>query len=220
MSVALGAASASMREMELSRAEPDMSKFNRSLPLPYELRVADFEMAMRDVYDFFFDVNSFMLNKGLPRLEDMLRPANLSGTLSDMITSSLAKHSRSLTENQYHNGHPDLLVKGRYGNDSIKAGEFGVEIKSTRKPGGAVDTHGAREQTLSTWVYAVDTDASKPAHRRSPLRFREVYIAEVKVADFRRNVRGELGTDTATLHAKGLAGFRDSWVYRDVASAS
>jgi hypothetical protein len=76
----------------------------------------------------------------------MLRPANMSGMVSDMLTASLAKHSRSLVVNAYHNGHPDLLVKGQYPNNAAKSGEMGVEIKSTRKPGGAVDTHGGRDQ--------------------------------------------------------------------------
>nr|VFJ71213.1 MAG: hypothetical protein BECKDK2373B_GA0170837_13192 [Candidatus Kentron sp. DK] len=59
-----------------------------------------------------------------------------------MLTASLAKHSRVLTENQYFNGHPDLIVQGVYANNSAKAGEEGIEIKTTRKSGGAVDTYG------------------------------------------------------------------------------
>jgi hypothetical protein len=59
-----------------------------------------------------------------------------------MLTASLAKHSRVLTENQYPNGHPDLIVQGIYQNNSVKAGVEGIEIKTTRKAGGAVDTHG------------------------------------------------------------------------------
>ena len=74
-----------------------------------------------------------------------LRPAIMSGFLSDMMTASLAKHSRVLTENNYFNGHPDLVVQGLYPNNAIKAGDQGVEIKTTRKKGGAVDTHGARD---------------------------------------------------------------------------
>lgn len=201
---------------DIPRAEVDQSKLNRQLALPYQLRLGDFEMAMRDVYDFFFDVNTSLMDKGLQRLEDMLRPANLSGTLSDMVTESLAKHSRVLTPNLYHNGHPDLIVRDKYANNSVKSGEFGVEIKSTRKAGGAVDTHGARQQTLCTWVYTIDNDRSKPAHEREPLRFREIYIATVNIDDFRRNNRGELGTRTATLHAEGIKKFREGWVYKDL----
>ncbi len=50
---------------------------NRAIALPYNLRVLDFEAAMQDVYDFFFDVNTHLRERNLPRLEDMLRPANL-----------------------------------------------------------------------------------------------------------------------------------------------
>ena len=74
-----------------------------------------------------------MFNKGIKRLDEMLRPAAMSGLISDMITASMAQHSRTLVENQYHNGHPDLIVNGVYPNDSVKAGDEGVEVKSTRK---------------------------------------------------------------------------------------
>ena len=71
-----------------------------------------------------------------------------------MLTASLAKHSRTLTQNRYFNGHPDLIVRGRYANDQIKAGVEGVEIKTTRKKGGAVDFHGN----------AIDKLRAHPAH--------------------------------------------------------
>jgi hypothetical protein len=35
------------------RETVDSSKFNKAIELPYQLRVADFELAMQDVYDFF-----------------------------------------------------------------------------------------------------------------------------------------------------------------------
>ena len=132
-----------------------------------------------------------------------------------MITANLANHSRALTQNTYHNGHPDLIVKGMYPNDSIKSGSNGVEIKTTVKKGGAVDTHGAREQWLCVFVYTVD-NATEPAINRLPLRFTEVYLSHVTVDDFRRNERGELGTRTATLHKEGIEKLRRNWVYRDL----
>jgi len=200
------------------RAEPDRSKFNTQLPLPYQLRIDDFALAMTDVYDFFYDVNMNLVEKGLQRLDDMIRPAALSGMLSDMITDSLAHKSRTLTSNFHHNGHPDLIVRGRYSGDAVKAGAYGVEIKATRKTGGAVDTHGARDQTLCVWVYDVDNDRSTPAHLRTPLTFREIYIAAVTVGDFRSNARGPLGTRTATLHAEGVKILRAGWVYLNMPS--
>ncbi len=150
--------------MAITRNAVETSKFNKNAKPPYELRMQDFQMAMQDVYDFFHDVNSHLTTKWLRRLDDMLRPAIMSGLLSDMLTASLARHSRVLTENGYFNGHPDLIVQGVYADNSVKAGEEGVEIKTTRKAGGAVDTHGAREQWMCVFVYKVDAD-SEPAIR-------------------------------------------------------
>lgn len=182
----------------------DNSKFNKAATLPYQLRLADFELAMQDIYDFFYDVNGLLLQRGLHRMDDMLRPAAMSGMISDMLTASMAKHTRSLVENKYFNGHPDLIVQGRYPNNSVASGSDGIEIESTRKKGGAVDTHGARNQRMCVFVYKTD-HVSEPAIDRAPMRFTEVYLAEVLQSDFRKNPRGELGTRTATLDRR--AGF-------------
>ena len=187
---------------------------NPDIVLPYELRRLDFESAMQDVYDFFYDVNQHLAGKGLGRLEDTVRGAILSGVVSDMLTAYLASHSRTLVNNSYHNGHPDLVVAGTYPDDAVKAGEAGVEVKATTKRGGAVDTHGARDQWFCVFVYGVDRE-TQPASARRSLRFTEVYLARVSTADFRRNERGELGTRTATLHREGIAKLRKSWVYLD-----
>ena len=198
----------------ITRNTLDPAKFNPTLALPFELRQQDFRAAVQDVYDFFFDVNTGLTAKGLERLDDMLRPAIMSGVLSDMLSASMAKHSRTLVVNAYFNGHPDLVVRGIYPNQAIKSGEQGVEVKTTRKAGGAVDTHGARDQWMCVFVYKVD-NTSEPARSRLPMCFNEIYLGQVTTEDFRRNARGELGTRTATLHATGIAKLRRSWVYRE-----
>ncbi len=199
--------------MPITRNNVAVAKFNNQLNLPFELRVQDFQMAMQDVYDFLYDVNAHLSVRGLQRLDDMLRPAILSGVLSDMLTASLAKHSRVLRENQYHNGHPDLVVQGVYARNAVKAGTEGVEVKTTRKAGGAVDTHGARDQWMCVFVYRVDME-SEPAIDRQPMTFTETYLGHVTIEDFRKNPRSELGTRTATLHKDGIQKLRENWVYR------
>src|SRR5437588_12199930 len=151
--------------MPAQRNRPKRNNFNKSASLPFQLRLEYFEIALQDVYDLFYDGNTGLLEKGLERLDEFLRPAIMSGLLSDLLTASMSKHSRSLTQNKYFNGHPDLVVKGAYPNDSVKAGTEGVEIKTTRKSGGAVDTHGARDQWMAVVVYNTD-DANEPARRR------------------------------------------------------
>ena len=196
-----------------NRAIVSPSAFISTAQLPYELRFKDFEIAMQDVYDFFGDVNDLFRKKGLPRLDEVLRPAIMSGVLSDMLTASLARHSRSLVQNQHFNGHPDLVVQGAYANNAVKAGSEGVEIKATRKSGGAVDTHGARNQHMCVFVYTLDS-VTEPARDRAPMKFTEVYLSQVELADFRKNNRGELGTRTATLDRDGLRKLRAGLIYK------
>jgi len=202
-----------MRSVRSLPNHADPAGFNQDAKLPFQLRLMDFQMAMQDVYDFFYDVNVLLTSKGLQRLDDMLRPAIMSGLLSDMLTASLANHSRTLRQNKYFNGHPDLLVQGIYPNDSVKAGGEGVEIKTTRKAGGAVDAHGAREQWMCVFVYEID-NKTQPTLGRRPMTFTEVYLGHVAVDDFRRNPRGELGTRTATLDREGIAKLRKGWIYK------
>lgn len=205
--------------MPAERNRPKRDCFNANTNLPFQLRLEDFELAMQDVYDLFYDVNTGLLEKGLERLDDFVRPAIMSGLVSDLLTASIAKHSRTLTQNNYFNGHPDLLVKGVYPNDSVKAGSEGVEIKTTRKSGGAVDTHGARNQWMAVFVYHIDNE-TEPSRERKPLSFTEIYLGQVTIEDFRRNPRGELGTRTATLHREGILKLRQNWIYKDPATPS
>ena len=85
--------------MNVTRNALDPAKLNPDAGLPFELRLEDFRLAVQDVYDFFYDVNTGLSAKGLERLDDTLRPAIMSGVLSDMLTASLAKRSRTLTVN-------------------------------------------------------------------------------------------------------------------------
>lgn len=89
-----------------------------------------------------------------------------------------------------------------------------ARIKTTLKKGGAVDTHGARDQWFCVFVYKVDA-MTEPVTARAPLRFTEIYLAQVSAADFRRNERSELGTRTATLDRVGVTKLRRNWIYLD-----
>jgi hypothetical protein len=197
----------------IKRAEPDPSKFNPKAVLPYQLRRDDFRLAMQDVYDLFHDINASLVGRGLRRIEETVRPAILSGILSDALSTSLACHARVLTVNHYHNGHPDLIPEGLYPRDAVKAGEEGVEIKAT-KGRGAVDTHGARAAWLCVFRYSVDSE-TEPAVEREATRIVEILLARLDVDDFRRNPRSELGTRTASPNRDGIAKLRSNWIYRE-----
>ena len=196
----------------VERAHPIDSAFNRNAELPYQLRVDDFRIAMQDVYDPLGDINSALAARGLKRLEETVRPAVFSGIISDTVSASLARHARVLTENKFHNGHPDLIPEGRYAHDRVASGDEGVEIKAT-KGSGAVDSHGARNAWLCVFRYAVDT--TEPALDRQPTKITEVLLAKLTADDFRRNARGELGTRTASPNREGLRKLRANRVYSE-----
>ena len=50
--------------MPIKHSEVQIERFNRESMLPFELRINDIQMAMQDVYDFFYDVNSKTLHRG------------------------------------------------------------------------------------------------------------------------------------------------------------
>ncbi len=45
------------------RETVNQAKLNKNALLPFQLRLADFEIAMQDVYDFFYDVNKLLLDR-------------------------------------------------------------------------------------------------------------------------------------------------------------
>ena len=49
--------------MPAERNRPERENFNLQAQLPFQL-LEDFEIAMQDVYDLFFDVNSGLLETG------------------------------------------------------------------------------------------------------------------------------------------------------------
>src|SRR5580765_2445732 len=60
--------------MTVRRNQVDRTRFNDEAVLPFQLRLDDFALAIQDVYDFFYDVNMRLVERGLERLDDMLRP--------------------------------------------------------------------------------------------------------------------------------------------------
>lgn len=181
--------------------------------LPYGLKGRDFANTMETLYDFFYVINASLESQGLDWIERLVRPAAVSNVISDLTVAALAKHSNGLVVNRFHNGHPDLIPRGRFVDDAVEAGDEGVEVKSTK--GRVADTHGARNGWVCQFNYR--SDAEPIVANRRPTTITHIYIAKVDVADFRRNERRtERGTNTSTLHAEGLKKLRAGLVYQDL----
>lgn len=198
----------------IDRATPRSEGFNAQANLPYSLRIEDFRLAMLDVYDLLHDINQASLTRGFRRFEETVGATTFSGTLSDAIADSLARHSRVLTESQLHNGREDLIATGVDPHDKVQSRHERVEVRATRGRG-AVHTHGARGSWLLVFRYKVDSE-SEPAIERAPTRFVEILLAQLTSEDFGHNERAELGTRTASLNRAGMQKLRANWIYREL----
>ena len=96
----------------------DRGIFNPAAVLPYELQVKSIELAMSEFINFLGFINSQLHTKTMPRLESMLMPANFSSIVGEFMASSIPKHAMTLVKNRYHNGHPDLIQQGVFGDGS------------------------------------------------------------------------------------------------------
>lgn len=84
----------------------------------------------------------------------------------------------------------------------------------TKKAGGAVDMHGGRPAWYCVFRYQADYE-TEPIIDRAPTRFTQIWLAQLEAADFRRNLRGALGTPTSTPHREGVQKLRSGLIYED-----
>lgn len=189
--------------------------FNRAADLPYGLRVAEVRAALEDVYDFLYNVNKFLTEKGWDRLEETLLGATFSGVISEMVVQSVSKQSTSLIRNQYHNGRPDLIPSGLYPSDSmLQAGE-GVEVKASRHQGGW-QGHNVESGWIMIFQYQVDLETT-PVEEREPTRFARVLIAQLDESDWSFSGRreGSRRTITASIRRSGKEKLLANALYLD-----
>lgn len=106
--------------------------FNPNCHLPYGLTVEHVRKAMEEFINFLGFINQQLCSKGLPQLENFLMPANFSSMVGDFINIRIPEHCPDLVKNQYHNGHPDLIPKGRFPDEAIQYTQEGIEIKASR----------------------------------------------------------------------------------------
>lgn len=183
--------------------------FKNAVDLPYGLRVGEIKAAIDELYDFFYNVNGFLVAKGWECLEEMLAAAALSGLVSELFVSAVAKQSSTLVKNRWHNGRPDLIPAGYYENDRAQRGEAGIEVKASGRDG-SWQGHN-REKG---WLMLCQYKSSVGPNGLSPLKVVRVLCAELAEEDWKFSGRneGSRRTPTATISkAKLVAGI----VYSD-----
>lgn len=190
--------------------------FNHRAQLPHGLTTAHVHAAMNDFVNFLGFINLQLHTREIERLETMLMPANFSSIVGEFMSSSIPKHCPTVVKNQYHNGHPDMIPKGRFPNDAVQHADEGIEIKGSRYLKG---WQGHNPEDTWLMVFAFDSnrpvDAAKGIAPR-PFRFVMVVGARITKEDWLFAGRSATSrrTITASITKSGYDKMMANWIYK------
>jgi hypothetical protein len=187
-------------------------EFFPTAKLPYNLRTEDVKIAMTKTYMLLNLLNTTLVNNGYDRLEELLLTNAFAGFLSEVLVRNLAQSTELLARNRKVGGHPDLIPKGKYAEDSVLMGE-GIEVKTSLQSGGW-QGHNPEKGWLMVFQYSLDIK-TKPKENRNPTEFLQVLAAELESEDW--NFSGRTGrsrrTITASINSKGMVKLRSNPIF-------
>lgn len=191
------------------------SNFNPKAVLPYGLQIDHVRQAMSDFIEFLEFINNRLHKRNIPRLENMVMPANFSSMIGEFMKANIPKYCSSLVVNQYHNGHPDMIPSGRFPGDAVQHTKEGIEVKGSRYYRGW-QGHNPEDVWLMVFVY--DSNRQNDNTRNispKPFRFRMVLAAELKKEDWSFSGRSAESrrTITASVTQSGYQKMRSNWIY-------
>ena len=185
-------------------------------PLPYGLQPRHVLRAIEDVQDLIHQLNVVLYESSYEPLEDLLDRASFSGLISRTITTRLAEsRSGSLVVNQFHNGYPDLIPKGRYQNDAVQRG-VGLEVKASRSEG-SWQAHGPRPGWFIVVQFQLDESPEVARLEREPTRIQAAMLANLSEEDWSWTPAraGRIRSGTASVKPSGRLKLRKGAVWVD-----
>lgn len=187
--------------------------FGSEAKLPHGLRVEEVKEALEGVYNFLHDVNNFLVERGYTRLEEMILGNSLSGFISEMVVKNLSGASKTLVRNGKIGGHPDLIPRGSYPDDSVLRAEEGIEVKTSIQSGGW-QGHNPERSYIMIVQYSVDV-LTEPIEDRRPIEILKVMCALLEEEDW--SFSGRTGesrrTPTASIVKAGTKKLHDNSIY-------
>lgn len=196
----------------------DSSRFNHACQLPHGLKSQHIESAMKDFVEFIAFINGQLATKKMPSLERFLMPANFSSMVGEFMNMSIPKYCSTVVKNQYHNGHPDLIPKGRFPKDAVQHSDIGLEIKGSRHLTG---WQGHNPEAVWLMVFCFDSATAghvNSSSKAKPFQFKAVYAAKLDESDW--SFSGRTGksrrTITAAVKKSGVTKMKENWVYEDL----
>ena len=148
-------------------------------------------------------------------MEELLDPASFSGLLSRAAVDKMARLSKQLVRNEYHNGYPDLLPNGVYPRNRAQHGQHGgLEVKASRNET-SWQSHGPRGGWFLIVQFRQDDADEKALHDRNPTQILAVMIAELVPNDWswQPAKEGRIRSGTASVKASGAVKLRSGAVW-------
>lgn len=210
---------ANLDSLEVSACHPtqvSIDNFNPAAVIPYGLTIEHVCTAMNEFIDFIGFINQQLNGRKIERLETMLMPANFSSIVGEFMTSTIPKHCPTLAKNGFHNGHPDMVPRGHFPDDTVQHAQDGIEIKGSRYLRGW-QGHNAEDAWLMVFCFESGrpTDEAKKIPP-TPFRYLGVLGAQLEKADWTFSGRSETSrrTITAGVNRSGYDKMVGNWIYK------
>jgi hypothetical protein len=195
--------------------QPNLDYINNKAKIPYGCNPHYIFKAMKDFVEFLGFINQQLISKKIERLETLMMPANFSSIVGEFMASMLPKYCTSLAKNNYHNGHPDLIPKDMFKNDSVQYTNIGIEIKSSRY---LKAWQGHNPEAVFLMVFVFDSNVQRDKILKvlpKPFRFLMVIGAQLEKYDWQFAGRSEESrrTITASVKESGYIKMMKNWIY-------
>lgn len=194
--------------------------FNPDTELPYGVTPDEVREAIKGFYDFYDDLNRFLMREDHGRIETVLRANNaLSDFIGNAATEELANCTDALIVNQKPDGFPDMLPTN---NDEYAAqdfevhhGEHGIETKCSKSNGGW-QAHNNEEAWFIVFRYERG-DPEDEIEDMAPIRFVQILAANLNEDDWSHSGRSgdSRRTITSSIIKSGMDKLRSNPIYED-----
>jgi len=196
----------------LSKPTMNPHDLNENAILPFNIHIQNIYDAIEKTHEFFFVLNNFLVQRNYPRLEEIMLGNSYAGLLSEIVVKNLSDSTESLERNIKIGGYPDLILQGKYPNNSVLRGE-GIEVKCSKQRGGW-QGHNPEEGWILIFRYSIDTETD-PITERAPTEIFEVLSAKLDSEDWQFSGRSETSrrTITASINKSGMSKLRSNIIY-------
>lgn len=194
--------------------------FNPDADLPYGVQPDEVKTAIQEFYDFYDDLNRFLMREDHGRIETVLRANNaLSDFIGNVATEELAQASDALIMNQKQDGFPDILPvdNAEYEEKEYEVhhGVHGIETKCSKSNGGW-QAHNNEEAWFVVFRYQRG-DPEDDLDEMEPIRLVQVLAGSLDEDDWSHSGRSgdSRRTITSSIISSGMYKLRSNPIYED-----